>query len=56
MYVMLSLTCQYQSILFFFTLFINFPLNGNAKEKVSIFRKRNFNATDMPSGIEILSV
>jgi len=33
MYVMLSLTCQYQSILFF-TIFINFPLNGDTKEKV----------------------
>jgi hypothetical protein len=59
MYVMLSLTCQYQSILFF-TLFINLPSMVMQRkkwyEKVSVFRKRNSSATDMPSGIEILSV
>jgi len=59
MYVMLSLTCQYQSIPFF-TLFINVPSmvmqRKKGYEKVSVFRKYNFYASDMPSGIEILSV
>jgi len=54
MYVMLSFKCQYQSILFF-NLFINFPpmmmQRKKGYEKVSVFRKLHFNATDMPSGI-----
>jgi len=59
MYVMLSFKCQYQSILFF-NLFINFPpmmmQRKKGYEKVSVFRKRICNATDMPSGIKTISV